>query len=70
MTIYVYHGYKNGKRVALLEYWPESYPFASASLRRLSGSRTFAVGGIYRSIRAAKDAWRRIDGSGTKWRAT
>lgn len=63
MTMYVYHGYKDGKHVATIEaedlcwlIWP---PDASWSAQ---------VRHVFQSIRAAKVAWRRIDGPGTTWR--
>lgn len=59
----VYHGYKDGKRVAYISRgW---YMWRLARMDRPVGEDTIS----FHSTRdAAKAAWRRIDGPGTRWR--
>ena len=61
MTIYVYHGYKNGKHVATIEGCDADWC--------LRFKRWFYHNWhTCPSLRAAKATWRRIDGLGTRWK--
>lgn len=61
MTIYAYDGWKNDKLVATIDGVDRDW---CLKFKRW----TYTNYGTFPSLRAAKAAWRKIDGLGTRWK--